>query len=93
MKTQGRTLDCPLISVHHVLLQGGFLICVAGTLWLNEGVRAVCSKTCSLTPWRKCNVGRGATDSTGRRDPGKAQPAVLAVVPRVAGTLWLNEGV
>ena len=27
-----------LISVHHVLLQGGFLFCVAGTLWLNEGV-------------------------------------------------------
>ena len=27
-----------LLSVHHVLLQGGFFICVAGTLWLNEGV-------------------------------------------------------
>ena len=32
-----------------------------------EGVRAVCSKTCSLTPLRKCNVGRGATGVTGAK--------------------------
>ena len=26
-----------LTSFHRLLLQGGFLLCVAGTLWLNEG--------------------------------------------------------
>ena len=36
-KTQGRTLDCLLTSCR-LVLQGGFVHCVAGTLWLNEGV-------------------------------------------------------
>ena len=38
----------------HVLLQCGFLHCVAGTFWPNEGVRSGLLED-MLTPLRKCN--------------------------------------
>ena len=66
---------------------------VAGTLWLNEGVLSGLVKD-MLTPslLRKCIVGRGTAGSTASRHQGTAQLAVPEVMPRVAVTLWLDEG-
>ena len=63
-----------------------FLFCVAGALLLDEGVRAVCSKTCSLTPLRKCHVGRGATGlMRDVREPVSAQLCSIGnAEPRVS---------
>ena len=39
LKTQGRTLDCPFnFRPPRVVAGWFFLFCVAGTLWLDEGV-------------------------------------------------------